>query len=137
MPHTKTSKGWAVLDNILAVFEEVKKHDPEMPFQRLALFIIIARSGPVQFEKLAGQLGLSRSGISRNISALGKWGFKTKAGLEWVETDEDPNERRRKLVFLSNKGQKVLARFLEVAEGTQHKENKTNADQTSQQQVSG
>jgi DNA-binding MarR family transcriptional regulator len=47
--------------------------------------------------------------VSRNVSLLSKWSWSRKEGLNFVEALEDPMERRRKLVKLTNRGKKLYA----------------------------
>ena len=58
----------------------------------------------------------SRPSASRNIAALSKWHSFGKAGHDLVEAHEDPRERRRKLVQLTPKGQR-LVKILEAIMG--------------------
>jgi DNA-binding MarR family transcriptional regulator len=50
---------------------------------------------------------MAQSSVSRNVSILAKWKWNRSEGLNFVETREDPMERRRKLVSLTNRGKRL------------------------------
>ena len=58
---------------------------------------------------IAKDLNMAQSSVSRNVSLLSKWSWSRKEGLNFVEALEDPMERRRKLVKLTNRGKKLYA----------------------------
>jgi DNA-binding MarR family transcriptional regulator len=43
---------------------------------------------------------------------LSKWHRLGKPGFDLVETVDDPRERRRKLVYLTSKGQRVVTKAM-------------------------
>lgn len=94
--------------NKLNVLEEFRKIDPEMPIQMAVVFLNIASDEGLNMTELYKRSGISQSSVSRNVAALSKWHRLNKAGHDLVVTKEDPNERRRKVVFLTNKG-RILA----------------------------
>jgi len=85
--------------------------DQITPQQMQMLWEIALRPGLTQ-QELASATGLNLSSISRNLMALGEWHRLGKKGLEFVETTEDPNERRRQIAFLTTKGRTFVRRML-------------------------
>jgi DNA-binding MarR family transcriptional regulator len=57
-------------------------------------------------------MGVSQASVSRAIAALGELHRLGKPGYNLVETHEDPEERRRKIVFLSKKGIDVMTKVV-------------------------
>ena len=63
----------------------------------------------VPMTTIAKDLNMAQSSVSRNVSLLSKWSWSRKEGLNFVEALEDPMERRRKLVKLTNRGKRLYA----------------------------
>ena len=57
--------------------------------------------------EIAEKLVMAQSSVSRNVSLLSKWSWQRKEGLNFLTAEEDPMERRRKLVRLTNRGRKL------------------------------
>jgi DNA-binding MarR family transcriptional regulator len=105
-------------ENFLKCIEILRKYDPNMQSQTIAIFLYIAIHNRGKFIEtgvpmtiIASDLNLAQSSVSRNISILSKWKWSRKEGLDLVETREDPMERRRKLVKLTPKGEKLFLKF--------------------------
>jgi len=101
---------------VVRVLEEFRRLDPDLPIQYALSFLTIAQHEGMSMGELAQHLGIAQSSASRNIAALSKWHSFGKAGHDLVEAHEDPRERRRKLVQLTPKGQK-LVKILEAIMG--------------------
>lgn len=86
--------------------EEFRKLDPELPTQTANTFLFIAMHEGCTMRELAQALGVAQSTMSRNVSALSKIHRLGKAGLNLVQRDPDPYERRRVIVTLTPRGQK-------------------------------
>lgn len=91
--------------------------DPVMPLQRALIFLLVAETGDrgADMERLARETGLASSSVSRHIMALGKLDRFRKPGLDVVETRVDASDWRRKPVYLTPKGRKVIERLTDVA----------------------
>lgn len=96
---------------MVEVFREECRTD--IGSQSIACFLHIAMRGEMPMFDLIGLLGLSGAAVSRNISMLGK-GFRGEPGLELVEAYEDEMFRRRKLVRLTEKGKKLVAKVVKA-----------------------
>jgi DNA-binding MarR family transcriptional regulator len=101
---------------VVRVLEEFRRLDPDLPIQYALSFLTIAQHEGMSMGELAQHLGIAQSSASRNIAALSKWHSFGKAGHDLVEAHEDPRERRRKLVQLTPKGQR-LVKILEAIMG--------------------
>ena len=95
------------LNKILRVLEELRKIDPEMQLQMAATLILVANKQGITMKELSKTLGISQASCSRNVAALSKWHRLNKPGHDLVYASEDPAERRRKIVFLTSKGEQV------------------------------
>lgn len=95
------------LHRLLRGMEELRKYDPDMPSQMVLCFLIAATKPSVSMREVVDLTGLSQASVSRNFAALSKVHRLGTPGLDWVDSREDPAERRRKLVTLTAKGRKV------------------------------
>lgn len=95
------------------VFEEIRKIDPEIPIQTAHVFVTVALIPGITMREITDRLNISQSTTSRNVTALSKWHRLNKPGLDLVKAEEDPAERRRKVVNLTPKGV-LLAKALKL-----------------------
>ena len=88
--------------------------DGAMPLHQAVVLAAVAAANKdgIEMREIASQAGISTSSVSRNIAALGDWHRMQKPGLGLVETRMDYQDRRRKPVHLSSKGEAVWAAFL-------------------------
>mgnify|MGYP004448671141 CR=1 FL=1 len=89
----------------LKAFRELGR---DMPIQMAVVFLNVANAEGISMTELYKSSGISQASCSRNVAALSKLHRLDKPGLDLVFTKEDPQERRRKIVFLTPKG-KLLA----------------------------
>lgn len=90
------------------VLEAFRTLDPDLPIQYALSFMTIAQNEGISIGELAERLGIAQSSASRNVAALSRWHSFGKAGLDLVSAQEDPRERRRKVVALTDKGRAFL-----------------------------
>jgi DNA-binding MarR family transcriptional regulator len=83
---------------MLKMVQDFRRFDPDIQSQTMAIFFYVAIHSKGKFSDtgvpmtaIADDLDMAQSSVSRNISIL---------------TKEDPMERRRKLVRLTNRGQR-------------------------------
>ena len=91
----------------------LRRLDSEMPIQYAVSFLNIAlhedKEEGLAVQDLESLVGLSQSATSRNVQALSKW-FKPKVpGHDLVESFENPMDRRKKIVRLTQKGQHMIS----------------------------
>lgn len=92
------------LRQTLAVLEQFRLLDPEMPIQQATAFTLVALSEGLTLKEVTARLGMATSSASRNIAALSKWHRLNRPGLDLVEAREDLADRRSKKVTLTPKG---------------------------------
>ena len=98
--------------NLLKHIESFREFDADIQSQTIAVFLYVGiheGNEGVPMTKIAKELNMAQSSVSRNVSLLSKWSWSRKEGLNFVEALEDPMERRRKLVKLTNRGKKLYA----------------------------
>lgn len=83
--------------------------DFTMPCQQQMLLLSLYVHGTLNQQELEKHTGVSRSSNSRNIAKLGIGERSSnRSGPGYVESFEDPKNRRTKLVRLSPKGRKLI-----------------------------
>tara|TARA_E500000331_G_scaffold357848_1_gene421262 strand:- start:1231 stop:1635 length:405 start_codon:yes stop_codon:yes gene_type:complete len=89
--------------DVLSLFRGMNN---EIQAQTMQLFVCVGMSNKeeIPMTTLAPRLGLSQASVSRNVSFFMKENRYKEKGLGLLETREDPMERRKKLVKLTNKG---------------------------------
>lgn len=107
--------------NALEVIEDVLKrfreHDPEMQMQTAQTFITVALNPGISMTELSEKVGISQASCSRNVAALSRVHRLNKPGLDLVVAAEDPMERRRKVVKLTPKGQRLAEALTKLLAG--------------------
>ena len=95
--------------SLMRVLEEFRKLDPDLPIQYALSFLTLAENEGISMRELAERLGIAQSSASRNVAALSKWHSFGKPGLDLVQAEADPRERRRKIISLTPKGHTLIA----------------------------
>ena len=97
--------------NLLKIIEEMRKFDSQIEAQAIAIFFYIGIHGPqegVRMQKIAEELDIAQSSVSRNVYKLGDVNRHKKPGIGLLIAFEDPMYRKRKLVRLTSKGKRVF-----------------------------
>ncbi|UXY92546.1 transcriptional regulator [Pseudomonas phage LUZ100] len=102
----------------LAVIEEVLKRfrDFDQEMQTAQTFIAVAMQPGITMKELSEKVGISQASCSRNVSALSRVHRLNKPGMDLVVAAEDPMERRRKVVKLTPKGQRLAETLTQLIE---------------------
>ena len=96
--------------NLLKIIEEMRKFDSHMESQTIAVFFYVCLYGGadgVSMQTISEKLDLAQSTVSRNCYKLGDR-TRDGIGIGLLQSFEDPEERRRKLVRLTAKGRRVF-----------------------------
>lgn len=88
--------------------------DATMGVQQVLLLLALFTYGQLSQQQLEHHTGVKRSSNSRNVAKLGP-GEKPwlRQGPGWVESYEDPLDRRTKMVRLTPKGQALIRAVIE------------------------
>lgn len=108
--------GWRPdsLDPLVRAIEAFRTLDPDLPIQYALSFLTIARNEGMSIRDLSERLGIAQSSASRNVAALSKWHSFGKAGHDLVHAEEDPRERRRKILSLTPRGRELAERLADL-----------------------
>lgn len=111
------TEGDVSTDRLMRALEVFRELDPDMPIQYALSFLTLARNPGLSIRDLSERLGIAQSSASRNVAALSEWHSFRKPGHGLIQANEDPRERRRKIVTLTRDGEALLARLEAVMEG--------------------
>ena len=141
MPTKEEVLALGKLESLLHIVDIVRGIDNRMEAQALSIFLFVARheymdNRGLLMEFIAKQLGLSQSSVSRNVLKLSdnilnpardvlekaamrrrpprKSELKAKFGLGLLQTEDDPYERRRKIVRLTPKGKRLAGTLMQM-----------------------
>lgn len=94
---------------LVKVADMLRDIDPEMPMQTFRSFLEIALRPGCAVGDIGEALSIASSTASRNVSSLAAWKKYKVAGHLLVETFENPERRQQKNIYLTPKGQKLVA----------------------------
>jgi DNA-binding MarR family transcriptional regulator len=98
------------LKKLQTILQELIAIDPEFPIQWVTVFAEIAAEEGISLKDISDRTGISMSVMSRTIGALSNARRMGKPyGLVMVKHAKD--DRRRKELFLSTKGKKLVERL--------------------------
>jgi DNA-binding MarR family transcriptional regulator len=102
---------------MMALLEAFRALDPDMPIQYALSLLTIARHEGLSMRELSERLGIAQSSASRNVAALSEWRSFRQPGHGLVRAEEDPRERRRKIVTLTPDGRALIAELEAILAG--------------------
>jgi DNA-binding MarR family transcriptional regulator len=111
VPGTRPTEQAASIENLMGLMREV---GDLMTPQALQIIMRVYAEPGLTMQTLEKRTGLSLASVSRNLMALGEWHRLGRPGLGLVECVDDPNERRRKIAFLTPKGRKFVSKVLSI-----------------------
>ncbi len=98
------------LNQLQKVLNELTTIDAEFPLQWAIVFLRIAQDEGASLKDIADQTGISMSVMSRTIGALSNYRRMGKPyGIVTVKMAKD--DRRRKELFLSAKGKRLIEKL--------------------------
>ena len=98
------------MEKLQKVLSELTSVDPEFPLQWALVFLQIAQNEGASLKDIAEETGISMSVMSRTIGALSNYRRMGKPyGIVLVKMAKD--DRRRKELFLSAKGKRLLGKL--------------------------
>lgn len=93
------------LSQYLKALEAFKAHDPFMSAQLMEVFITVCLNEGQPAQALELQLAIPKSTLSRHLGHLGPRYRRGAQGLQLIRLEENPADRRSKLVYLTDRGQ--------------------------------
>lgn len=98
----------ARLERVHNAFEVIRLLDREMPGQVVSCFLYIASHNGCHKQALEQELGFTTASSSRNTDLLsdGRVG-RNAEGLGLIKKEPDPSDRRRFMLTLTPKGEKI------------------------------
>lgn len=102
------------LVQLLRAIEAFRAIDPDMPLQTAASFLYCGIYPGCTMRDIQKNLSISQSSCSRNVAALSDRHRLGKPGPGLLEAVEDPVERRRKIVRLSERGEEMAVGLSEA-----------------------
>lgn len=88
---------------------------PDIQAQTIQCFLAVALRSEVPMSQIQEAIGMSQASVSRNVARLGRGLSPKEAGLGWVESFEDPWNRRTRIVRVTARGRVVADRVAEAA----------------------
>ena len=101
------------ITSCLRFLSRVQKIDGEMPLQQLMTLLVVAdATDGLSLTEVANKVGVGLATASRYVGSLGKINRKKEEGLQFLESFEDPMERRKKIIRLTAKGKSAINMIL-------------------------
>lgn len=101
------------VDEAYKLLDGIKEVDPEMPISQMMCLLVVSKSEDgMSLTDVSKKVGISLATASRYIGSLGRMNRHHKEGLNFVESFEDPMERRKKIIRLTTKGKIALKNIL-------------------------
>lgn len=95
------------IEGFLQLLKELQKIDPEFPIQYAICLAEISLHEGLSVTQLSNRTGLALSTVSRIVGALSKYRQMGKP-YELVNLVTSETERRRKEIYLTTKGRKIV-----------------------------
>ena len=87
----------------------LRQKDTTMSIQAAVVFLDVATHEGGGIAGIVERTGMPSSTVSRSLSYLGRFAKFQQAGMDWVRSSEDPQDRRSKIVELTPQGKKLAA----------------------------
>lgn len=94
--------------------EEVMKIDKGLTGFQLQAFLIAATNEGIIQHTLQEKMNTSNAVMSRTLSKLSRHGYNDRPGLDLLETEQDPDDRRFMIVTLTPKGRALIQRIRQI-----------------------
>ncbi|MBS8273334.1 hypothetical protein DYI21_07025 [Thalassospira tepidiphila] len=106
-----------LLRDVWFALEEIRGRDEDMPASRqnMLLRLYLAGDDGVTYEDLMDEMALTNASVSRNVNALSPLDRHGNLGLNLIDIKSDPEEPRRRRVFLNSQGKRLISRIFSRA----------------------
>ena len=109
-PETPTNKS---LFNQVVYFETISKDHPGMTLWAAQAFLYVMQKPGIGMREIESKMGRSSSAVSRMISSLCKTHRAGQEGADLMRVEEDPLDRRYKVIYPTEKGRLLMERLIE------------------------
>lgn len=99
----------------LLFLKKLRHIDNDMPIAQAHMFMLVAEFEGLSLKELAKLADVKMATASRYISSLGTNQILKEPGLGLVEARENPAERRKKIITLTDKGRALVKDVLDVS----------------------
>lgn len=96
-----------VSETIKVLNEEAGRVD--LGTQTVITFLSVAQAGEMPQSQLGKLTGMTHAGVSRNVARLAHYGDRYGDGLGLIQSVEDEQDRKSRILSLTPKGKAVLA----------------------------
>lgn len=104
----------AQMERLLKAMDLLRILDREMPAQVTSCFLYVASHKNCHKQAMEEYLDISAASGSRNTDWLGKHHRLGKPGLELIQKESDPTNRRRAVLNLTDRGQRVVKQLRSI-----------------------
>jgi DNA-binding MarR family transcriptional regulator len=105
------------LNKLLNTFELFSEIDPNMQISTVMVYCYVARRPGCTQKDIETAFEMTNAAASRNVSYWTSMKFYNTPGVGFLRREEDPTDRRYKILHLTDAGKRFLER-LERANGT-------------------
>jgi DNA-binding MarR family transcriptional regulator len=99
------------INQTLRELEILSRIQVDMQLSTLRTLLFVAQRGQCNQADIENYLGISRASVSRNIAYWTKVKFNKNPGSGFLTTEEDPVDRRHKIIKLTYNGQLFIDRM--------------------------
>lgn len=106
------------LPRVREVLEKLRSGtEPYIGLHAVVALMLIAEAMPdgIGQKELEQQAGVSKSAIDRITDQLGEWKDEGVPGLRLIEESVSPQDRRKSVLRLSKKGEKLMRELAEIS----------------------
>lgn len=104
----------ATLRTWIEMLQRVRREIGDIPVQMLATLLEAAVEEDLSIQDIELKLKMTKAAASRNVMALTQLNARREEGYGLLLTREDGLDRRRKLVALTSRGERVVKSLLSV-----------------------
>ncbi|RXE48376.1 MarR family winged helix-turn-helix transcriptional regulator [Chromohalobacter israelensis] len=94
------------------MIQALREAHSDMQIETAQLFMLIAMNPGITMRELRDLSEQPQGKVSRNVALLSEWRTAEEPGLGWVTSQIDPNERRRKVLDLTQQGSDMAKRLI-------------------------
>lgn len=97
------------LRRLLTALAKARETLGHVEIQQLETLLYVAVEGEVGQQDVGTRLHLTKAAASRNVDSLSSWTPKKEKGPGFVDSADDPANRRYKVVRITPQGQRFVA----------------------------